>query len=397
MGSRASEGRDSLVSESCSASSSTNNAPTRRPLYSSSWFYKNDQNLYPTIEEQVELCRKIASQLVDENNKRSRGAEMFYKRVRRAQKWVHPPIIDNQPTGGMNGGIGGDENIPIDLPKISKEPPKLKLILDPRGGVKTVDHFPRGTLNLDAMSPEICSSIVKDLNSPDGSNKGAQIFARRRQKSDQWVIDENSWRQKAAARDYIASTLPRSKQASNCANGKPVSHLFQPLPATNLSQSQSSGNLPSSLAKPLANIQIEPSGRLSPSSSVFSGMMGSPRSRPYGHDLLSPRAPQGWKKSTESGGPPPLIRPVSPLISNIRPHPEHFEGSNFYILTCKVTPATAGQGDNVSAQSAMPPLVPPPDELPPPLTPLYELPKFKSFNATPKSWQQFKQAQSAFN
>ena len=69
-------------------------------------------------------------------------------------------------------------------------PPKLKLILAPRQvidlnyllkeGVEIVQH--------DAMSPEICHTIVKDLNSPTG--KGAELFAKRKKKSEEWVVDD---------------------------------------------------------------------------------------------------------------------------------------------------------------------------------------------------------------
>ena len=62
---------------------------TGKKRYSSSWFYGQGDDNFPTIEEQVELCRKIASQLVNDENRESKGASMFYKRLKRAPKWVH--------------------------------------------------------------------------------------------------------------------------------------------------------------------------------------------------------------------------------------------------------------------------------------------------------------------
>lgn len=73
-------------------------------------------------------------------------------------------------------------------------PAKLKLILDPRHiidmnylinqGVDIVKH--------DTISPEICHDLVKDLNSPVG--KGAELFAKRKKKSEEWVVDEEKVR-----------------------------------------------------------------------------------------------------------------------------------------------------------------------------------------------------------
>lgn len=69
-------------------------------------------------------------------------------------------------------------------------PPKLKLILAPRQvidlnylikeGVEIVQH--------NAISPEVCHTIVKDLNSPTG--KGAELFAKRKKKSEEWIVDD---------------------------------------------------------------------------------------------------------------------------------------------------------------------------------------------------------------
>ncbi|XP_035218460.1 uncharacterized protein LOC118191730, partial [Stegodyphus dumicola] len=85
---------------------------------------------------------------------------------------------------------------PTKMPYVrpNKGLPKLKLILDPRHlvdmkrllkeGVDIVEH--------NAVSPEICHDIVKDLNSPKG--KGGQLFAKRKKKSEEWVVDEEKVR-----------------------------------------------------------------------------------------------------------------------------------------------------------------------------------------------------------
>ena len=57
-------------------------------MYASSSFYEEPNAVYPTIQEQVELCRQIAASLSDDCNVKSKGANMFFKRVKRAEKWV---------------------------------------------------------------------------------------------------------------------------------------------------------------------------------------------------------------------------------------------------------------------------------------------------------------------
>lgn len=58
-------------------------------MFSSSSFYEDPQSTYPTVEEQVEMARKIAGSLADDTNKKSKGANMFFKRVKRSTKWIH--------------------------------------------------------------------------------------------------------------------------------------------------------------------------------------------------------------------------------------------------------------------------------------------------------------------
>lgn len=57
-------------------------------MYASSSFFEEPNAIYPTIQEQVQLCRQIAASLSDDQNVKSKGANMFFKRVKRAEKWV---------------------------------------------------------------------------------------------------------------------------------------------------------------------------------------------------------------------------------------------------------------------------------------------------------------------
>lgn len=56
-------------------------------LYASSAFFT--PGLHPTVEDQVELARRISSSLSDANNKLSKGQTMYTNRKKRSVKWVH--------------------------------------------------------------------------------------------------------------------------------------------------------------------------------------------------------------------------------------------------------------------------------------------------------------------
>ncbi|XP_070138445.1 putative leucine-rich repeat-containing protein DDB_G0290503 isoform X5 [Drosophila bipectinata] len=61
--------------------------PKNRKLYASSAFYS--PTLHPTVEDQVELARRISYSLSDISNQTSKGQSMFVNRKKRSVKWVH--------------------------------------------------------------------------------------------------------------------------------------------------------------------------------------------------------------------------------------------------------------------------------------------------------------------
>lgn len=56
-------------------------------MFASSAFYA--KGLHPTVEDQVELARRISSSLSDISNKSSKGQAMYVNRKKRSVKWVH--------------------------------------------------------------------------------------------------------------------------------------------------------------------------------------------------------------------------------------------------------------------------------------------------------------------
>ncbi|KAL1117551.1 hypothetical protein AAG570_003866 [Ranatra chinensis] len=156
---------------------------SNRKVFSSSSFYAP---CHPTVEEQVELARRISHSLSDITNRESKGQSMYVNRKNKSVKWIHQGNITCSPHPTIvKPNTMGD-------PKDSKPP--LKLVMDPRGKVQDVSMLRQkgGYFASDQspMSPEVCFDLVRDLNAPKG--KGAELFAKRRKRSEKWVIDENN-------------------------------------------------------------------------------------------------------------------------------------------------------------------------------------------------------------
>ncbi|XP_052854838.1 uncharacterized protein DDB_G0283697 isoform X7 [Drosophila gunungcola] len=69
------------------ATDSSEILPKNRKLYASSAFYS--PSLHPTVEDQVELARRISHSLSDISNQTSKGQSMYVNRKNRSDKWVH--------------------------------------------------------------------------------------------------------------------------------------------------------------------------------------------------------------------------------------------------------------------------------------------------------------------
>ena len=55
-------------------------------MYASSYFYAPT---HPTVEDQVELARRISNSLSDVKNVKSKGQSMYVNRKKRSVKWIH--------------------------------------------------------------------------------------------------------------------------------------------------------------------------------------------------------------------------------------------------------------------------------------------------------------------
>ncbi|EDV45261.2 uncharacterized protein Dere_GG16382 [Drosophila erecta] len=159
--------------------------PKNRKLYASSAFYS--PTLHPTVEDQVELARRISHSLSDISNQTSKGQSMYVNRKKRSDNWVHEGR--SQGNDAINPYKENSEtNSTMELTKLEKIP--LKLIMNPNGRVRDYNSL-KELINVDAglLSPDNCAELITALQLHQG--RGAELFAKRRRKADNWIVDES--------------------------------------------------------------------------------------------------------------------------------------------------------------------------------------------------------------
>ncbi|XP_037732150.1 kinesin-related protein 4 isoform X5 [Drosophila subpulchrella] len=172
------------------ATDATEILPKNRKLYASSAFYS--PTLHPTVEDQVELARRISHSLSDISNQTSKGQSMYVNRKKRADKWVH----EGRSQGNECSSDAVDPykensetNSTLELTKLEKIP--LKLIMNPNGKVRDYNSL-KELINVETglLSPDNCAELITALQLHQG--RGAELFAKRRRKADNWIVDETN-------------------------------------------------------------------------------------------------------------------------------------------------------------------------------------------------------------
>lgn len=237
-------------------------------LYASSSFYS--PNLHPTVEDQVELARRISDSLSDISNQQSKGQSMYVNRKKRSVKWVHEhgdedELDDGVEDNGLDDAhtfvndstsvtsntmqtVGGTVTEQRSMSSINsssnsytettKKP--LKLVMNPRGQVQDLSSLRKQGYEPPILSPEACIDLVNALNAPQGkgiseirtplltlniiniTNLGAELFAKRRKKSEKWVVEETSNTQKQ--QQYGVPASPSAMMAFSEVGTQRVQH-----------------------------------------------------------------------------------------------------------------------------------------------------------------------------
>ncbi|XP_071106269.1 synaptopodin-2-like isoform X1 [Haliotis cracherodii] len=185
----------SIESEISSPSSSLGN----KKLFGDSAFYDDPEKNFPTIQDQMKLCKIIAHSLTSAANKKARGAKMFAKRQKRSMKWIHDgKLVTLNPLDDIPGynphyyDEEEDQRLHFKIPslknRVSSPETETKMSL-------TQEEFER--LRLDSqrcehqsVSPNQCFDIAQSLKNSKG--KAGKLFEKRRQRVEKYVVDETN-------------------------------------------------------------------------------------------------------------------------------------------------------------------------------------------------------------
>merc|ERR1719225_327563 len=144
-----------------------------KKMFTDSSFYNS--KYHPTIADQVEMAHKLSSAMFNEQNKGTKGAKMYLTRM--------------ENSGGFGDEVPKHDNVP-----------NMKLVMNPEGKVHVWDDLPpeqrpdMGQLATHAAPnlsiPEVADPVAESLQA--GVGKGGELFTKRKQKADSWVVDEST-------------------------------------------------------------------------------------------------------------------------------------------------------------------------------------------------------------
>merc|ERR1719481_862371 len=146
-----------------------------RKMFTDSSFYNAAH--HPTVADQVEMAHRLSSAMFNEKNSSSKGQKMYLTRV--------------QNSGGMHDDDYQNRHDVV---------PNMKLVMNPEGKVHEWDDLPEDqrpdyqTIAQHAAPnvplPDVADPVAESLNA--GIGKGGELFAKRRQRAENWVVDETS-------------------------------------------------------------------------------------------------------------------------------------------------------------------------------------------------------------
>jgi len=164
--------------------------------YSDSSFYQTSRNVYPTIDEQKQLCKLISASLFSDENKDARGRDMFQKKLSKieefslnsqGQKLTHDLLDDflNSLPGTDVQGLQGEYDAPIRTFLTENN-----LIQNIYTSNEFEKYHTSEQCTHTGITPDQAYGLVQGLKNE--SNRGAEIFEKRRLDADKWVVDETN-------------------------------------------------------------------------------------------------------------------------------------------------------------------------------------------------------------
>ncbi|RNA40650.1 actin cytoskeleton-regulatory complex PAN1-like, partial [Brachionus plicatilis] len=182
--------------------------PSSKTNYSDSYFYSSSVHNYPTIDDQKKLAKTIAETLEGSNPATSK----YHLKKQKFQKQSSRDGYDSEgPRSAPHYSTTGHDFFPSQedpkpansfiydesLPDIIKRSIAQASMNDPVRLVVAPDsfksqHYTEHTTHTQ-MPPRAAMSLAAALeNTQSKGGRGAQIFQRRKEKSEKWIIDENN-------------------------------------------------------------------------------------------------------------------------------------------------------------------------------------------------------------
>jgi hypothetical protein len=175
--------------------------------YSDSYFYNSSVFNYPTIDDQKKLAKTIADTLEGSNptskyHKKKQnliklnrdGYESETPQSPNSYDYSSPPIQQQQlqPSPAVANYIHDDS-----IPDVIKRSLVKASMIDPVRMVLAPDSFKQQHytehVSHTEMPPKEAMSLANTLeNDPFSGGRGAQIFQKRKAKSEKWVVDESN-------------------------------------------------------------------------------------------------------------------------------------------------------------------------------------------------------------
>ncbi|ESN93300.1 hypothetical protein HELRODRAFT_181046 [Helobdella robusta] len=158
---------------------------TSKKTFSDSTFYHDPVNKYPTLEEQVQMARKVALSVVAPINFNSKGHKMFLKAKERASKYTTGSSDNEESEEHVISSLDDLNKKVVMVPKLPTESTEERLNAMSNEEIELMRLQQRKTTHTN-VSPQICFSLADDLKSMKG--KGGKLFAKRQAKAESWTV-----------------------------------------------------------------------------------------------------------------------------------------------------------------------------------------------------------------
>ncbi|KAH9287376.1 Synaptopodin 2-like protein [Echinococcus granulosus] len=178
--------------------------PIKKRTFANSAFYTGTNVYYPSVEEQIEMARRVAKSIEAPVNQGSRGARMFEAQQQRAEKYVKegpepipdplenataqqleymiPPAPPPPPPPAAPSFPTLTSTIPPPPPPPPPPPGQPRSIQE---FIEKMRRFPKNTHT--EISPQVCFDIAAALHT--SGSRGGAMFAKRRAKAQNWEVE----------------------------------------------------------------------------------------------------------------------------------------------------------------------------------------------------------------